>query len=100
MGLVFDWFGNFRVTYLSCTVELRITNTIVINFELIYAIYVRYLESSLIFATANMVQCGAHKWIDAHKFQLDVICTEWLPFATAQLFNRNGVNDWIGNCVV
>lgn len=88
------------VIYLCRTVKLSVSNTIIINFELIHAVHIWNLESSLIPAVTSVIQCGAYKWIDTDKFQLDIVGNKWLPLAIAQFFNGNGVNGWIGDGIV
>ena len=72
-------------------IQPSVSNSVVINLELVDAPNVRNLEDSLVHAIGFLLQCGADEGVDAHKLQLHVCRVERLPFAILQLFNFDSV---------
>lgn len=78
-------------TDLCSMVKSCVSDSVVINLELVNSPDIRDLEYGLIDTIGLLLQSGADERINAYKLQLDIIGVEWLPFAILQLFNFNPV---------
>lgn len=78
--------------HLSSAVEMRVSDTIVIDFELVNSVDVGYFKSGFVLAGGFAFQRRANERVDAHKFQLNVFGSEWFPFPVLQRHDFYGVN--------
>ena len=79
----------FLLSHLSCAEEVRVSNAIVVDAELVHSVHVGNAELGHILG-ARAFQGGAYEWVDADELQLNIILVEGLPLSIAQLFDFNG----------
>ena len=72
-------------------IKSGVSNSIIINFELVNTPNIRDLEYRLVYTIRLLLQSCADEGINAHKLQLDIVGIKWLPFAILELFNFNPV---------
>lgn len=78
---------------------MREADASIINLELIDSVDVGNLESCLVAAVRYMFHGGSDERIDSDEFQLQIGSDEWNPFVSRELFNVDGVNHILHDCV-
>lgn len=71
--------------YLCGTVQRCEAHAVIVDLELVHPIDVWYLECCLVLSRGLAQHSRTHKWVDAHKLQLDVVNIMWHPLVALLL---------------